>query len=65
MKEYITENIEEGETEFIDTEQVADKIFDGKPGMKSEFIDKIEKANVPQKDVYKRQLQFRTALQGR
>ena len=37
MKEYITENIEEGETEFIDTEQVADKIFDGKPGMKSEF----------------------------
>ena len=49
MKEYITENIEEGETEFIDTEQVADKIFDGKPGMKSEFIDKIEKANVPQK----------------
>ena len=47
MKEYITENIEEGETEFIDTEQVADKIF-GKPG-KSEFIDKIEKANVPQK----------------
>ena len=36
MKEYITENIEEGETEFIDTEQVADKIFDGKPGMKSE-----------------------------
>ena len=31
------------------TEQVADKIFDGKPGMKSEFIDKIEKANVPQK----------------
>ncbi len=27
MKEYITENIEEGETEFIDTEQVADKIL--------------------------------------
>lgn len=49
MKEYIVENIEDGENDFIDTEAVADKLFDGKPGMKSEFIEKIEKANVPQK----------------
>lgn len=49
MKEYITENIEEGEKNFIDTEKVAEKIFDGKPGMRDEFIEKIEKANVPQK----------------
>lgn len=49
MKEYITENIEEGEKTFIDTEKVAEKIFDGKPGMRDEFMQKIEKANVPQK----------------
>lgn len=49
MKEYITENIEEGEKTYIDTEEVAEKIFDGKPGMRDEFIQKIEKANVPQK----------------
>lgn len=49
MKEYITENIEDGETEYIETEKVAEKIFDGKPGMRDEFMEKIEKANVPQK----------------
>ncbi len=49
MKEYITENIEEGEKTYIDTEKVAEKIFDGKPGMRDEFMQKIEKANVPQK----------------
>lgn len=49
MKEYITENIEDGEKTYIDTEEVAEKIFDGKPGMRDEFIQKIEKANVPQK----------------
>lgn len=49
MKEYITENVEDGEQEFIETEKVAEKIFDGKPGMRDEFMQKIEKANVPQK----------------
>ena len=49
MKEYITENIEEGEKTYIDTGKVAEKIFDGKPGMRDEFMQKIEKANVPQK----------------
>lgn len=49
MKEYITENIEEGEQNYIETDKVAEKIFDGKPGMREEFIEKIEKANVPQK----------------
>lgn len=49
MKEYITESIEEGEKEYIETEKVAEKIFDGKPGMRDEFMEKIEKANVPQR----------------
>lgn len=49
MKEYITENIEEGERTYIETQKVAEKIFDGKPGMRDEFMQKIEKANVPQK----------------
>lgn len=49
MKEYITENIENGEQEYIETDKVAEKIFDGKPGMREEFIEKIEKANVPQR----------------
>ncbi len=49
MKEYITENVEEGEQDYIETDKVAEKIFDGKPGMRAEFIEKIEKANVPQK----------------
>lgn len=49
MKEYITENIENGEQEYIETDKVAKKIFDGKPGMREEFIEKIEKANVPQR----------------
>lgn len=49
MKEYITESIEEGEQEYIETDKVAEKIFDGKPGMRAEFIEKIEKANVPQR----------------
>lgn len=49
IKEYITENIEEGENQFLETEKVAEKIFDGKPGMREEFKEKLEKAQVPQK----------------
>ena len=49
MKEYVTESVEEGDTEYIETEKVAEKLFDGKPGMRDEFMEKIEKANVPQK----------------
>lgn len=49
MKEYITENVEEGDNKYIETEKVAEKIFDGRPGMRDEFMEKIEKANVPQK----------------
>lgn len=49
IKEYITENVEEGENKFLETEKVAEKVFDGKPGMREEFKEKLEKAQVPQK----------------
>ena len=49
MKEYVTETVEEGENNYIETDKVADKIFDGRPGMRDEFMQKIEKANVPQR----------------
>ena len=49
MKEYITENIAEGENKFLETEKVAEKLFDGKPGMREEFKEQLEKAQVPQK----------------
>ncbi len=49
IKEYITESIEDGEDEYIETEKVAQKVFDGRPSMRDEFMEKIEKANVPEK----------------
>ncbi|MCC8161316.1 MAG: nucleoid-associated protein [Oscillospiraceae bacterium] len=49
MKEYITENVDEGGADYIETDKVAEKIFDGKPGMREEFMEKIEKASVPQR----------------
>lgn len=49
MKEYITESVEDKDAEYIETEQVAKTIFEGKPAMREEFMEKIEKANVPQK----------------
>ena len=49
MKEYITENVEEGENKYIETDKVAEKIFDGLPSMREEFKEKLEKAQVPEK----------------
>ncbi len=49
MKEYITENVDEGGADYIETDKVAEKIFDSKPGMREEFMEKIEKASVPQR----------------
>ena len=49
MKEYITESIDEGEHEFIETRAVAEKVFDGKPAMREEFMEKLEKASVPER----------------
>lgn len=47
MKEYITDNFEE--IEYVETGKVAEKVFDGRPAMKDEFITKIREAEVPER----------------
>lgn len=47
MKEYVTENIED--MEYVEPEALASVVFDGRPAMKDEFIDKIHEAEVPDK----------------
>lgn len=47
IKEYVTESIEENAYEYVDTDKVAEKVFEGLPSMREEFIQKIEKAGVP------------------
>lgn len=47
IKEYVTKSIEENDYEYVDTDKVADIVFEGLPGIKEEFVKKIEKAGVP------------------
>ncbi len=47
IKEYVTESIEENEFMYVDTERVANKVFDGLPSMRDEFTQKLERAGVP------------------
>lgn len=49
IKEYVTENIEENNYEYIETSKVADKVFEGMPAVREEFVKKIEKSGVPEK----------------
>lgn len=49
IKEFITESIEENDYEYVDTRKVADKVFEGMPTVKEEFVEKLERAGVPQK----------------
>lgn len=49
MKQYIVDNIEENDFEFVETKKVAETVFDGKPVMKQEFMESLEKAEVPEK----------------
>ncbi len=49
IKEYITESIEEKDYEYVDTREVADKVFQGMPSVRDEFVEKMEKAGVPEK----------------
>lgn len=49
IKQFIVENIEENEYEFIETEEIAKSVFDGRPVMREEFMEKIQEANVPDK----------------
>ena len=46
MKKYLTENI--NDIEYISPMQVAEEVFDGRPVMKDEFIEKIKDAEVPE-----------------
>lgn len=47
IKEYVTESIEDNNYEYVDTEAVAEKVFEGLPSMRDEFAQKLEKAGVP------------------
>ena len=49
IKEYVTESIEDKDYEYIDTHKVADKVFEGLPSVRDEFVEKMEKAGVPEK----------------
>ena len=49
IKEYVTKSIEDNNFEFIDTDAVAEAVFEGLPAMREEFSEKIEKAGVPKK----------------
>lgn len=49
IKEYITESIEEENYEYVDTKKVAEKVFEGLPSIRDEFVEKLEKAGVPEK----------------
>ena len=49
IKEYITESIEEENYEYVDTKRVAEKVFQGMPSVRDEFVEKLEKAGVPEK----------------
>ncbi len=49
MKKYIIDNIEENDFKYIETKKVAETIFDGRPVMQQEFVEKLEKEDVPEK----------------
>lgn len=49
INEYVKESIDEENYEYIDTHKVADKVFEGMPSVRDEFVEKIEKAGVPEK----------------
>lgn len=49
LKEYVTESIEENNYDCVDTQKVADKVFEGMPTVRDEFVQKLEKAGVPEK----------------
>ncbi len=49
IKEYVTKSIEDNAYEYVDTDEVAERVFEGLPSMREEFVQKIEKAGVPKK----------------
>lgn len=49
IKEYVTKSIEDNSYEYVDTDSVAERVFEGLPSIRDEFVQKIEKAGVPKK----------------
>jgi len=48
IKRFVQENVNESE-EFIEPKEFAEAVFDMSPSIRKEFIEEIEKANVPEK----------------
>lgn len=49
IKEFIVKNVEENEFEYIEPKQIANAVFDGRPVMRDEFMEKLDEAKVPEK----------------
>ncbi|HIT84359.1 MAG TPA: nucleoid-associated protein [Candidatus Ornithomonoglobus intestinigallinarum] len=49
VKKCTAENMESNDFEFIDTEKVAENVFDGRPAMKEELVEKLRESSVPEK----------------
>lgn len=49
IKEFVTESIEDNNYEYIDTRKVADKVFEGMPAVREEFVQKLDNAGVPER----------------
>lgn len=49
IKQFIVKNVEENEFEYIEPKEIAKEVFDGRPVMRDEFMEKIEEAKVPEK----------------
>lgn len=49
IKEFVIKNVEENEFEYIEPKQIANAVFDGRPVMRDEFMEKLEDAGVPEK----------------
>lgn len=47
LKQYVTENAVE--EEYIEPKKIAEAVFDGRPVMRDEFMEKISEATVPEK----------------
>lgn len=49
MKQFVVDKVEKEDFKYIEPKQIAETIFDGRPVMKEEFLEEIEKAEVPEK----------------
>lgn len=49
MKQFVVEKVEQDDFKYIEPKQIADTIFDGRPVMREEFLEEVQKAEVPEK----------------